>query len=281
MTERGARMVVEAVDVSSSRARVLDGTVRAGERARLTGYRYPVLPLRVNIAGIDTEGASALRLALNGVEGVEVIEQELAFGHLLVRRRANELRVVGADGFVRHEGIAVGAAGAADLATRLRLEAAAKWLADMENPAQPFGVTLRLEDGKTSFGIGETVSFHATSERDGYLTLVDLGTDGKVVMLFPNAHQPATRIQAGETLSFPTPESGFELQIFPPAGRGTVRVFVTPTPLDVPMEGEYPEGDERFARTIGEAVTRAAGSADGAVRLDTWATASLVYDIRK
>ncbi|MDP2957801.1 MAG: DUF4384 domain-containing protein, partial [Longimicrobiales bacterium] len=118
-----------------------------------------------------------------------------------------------------------------------------------------------------------------TSERAGYLTLVDLGTDGKVVMLFPNAHQPAMKIEAGQTLSFPSEEMGFELQIFPPVGRGMVRAFVTPEPLDVPMEGEYPEGDERFAAAIAAAVMRAAGAVDGAVRLDSWATASLVYDI--
>jgi hypothetical protein len=72
---------------------------------------------------------------------------------------------------------------------------------------------------------------------------------------------------------------GFELQIFPPVGRGMVRAFVTPEPLDVPMDGEYPEGDERFAAAIAAAVMKAAGSVDGAVRLDSWSTASLVYDI--
>jgi hypothetical protein len=184
---------------------------------------------------------------------------------------------VGSDGFVRHEGLSPGDGEA--LAGMLRQEAAAKRLADMENPAQPFGVQVSLEGDKTSFGIGEKVSFHATSDRDGYLTLVDLGTDGKVVMLFPNEHQPAMKIEAGETLSFPTDDMDFELQIFPPAGRGMVRAFVTPEPLDVPMTGEYPEGDERFAQTIAEAVAQAAGSVEGAVRLDTWATASLVYDI--
>ena len=123
------------------------------------------------------------------------------------------------------------------------------------------------------------MSFHATSEQAGYLTLVDLGQDGKVVMLFPNAHQPAMKIEAGQTLSFPSEEMGFELQIFPPVGRGMVRAFVTPEPLDLPVEGEYTEGDERFAAAIAAAVMRAAGAMGGAVRLDSWATASLVYDI--
>jgi hypothetical protein len=278
-TDGGAHVRVESADQATATARVVSGKAKVGERARLVGYRFASEPLRVNVAGIDTESAQALAQALDGVRDVVLVEQEDAFSHLVARRRGDEIRLVGADGFVRHEGISLGRTGAAEMAGRLRQEAAAKRLADMENPAQEFGVTLSMEAGKTSFGIGETVSFHATAERDGYLTLVDLGTDGKVVMLFPNAHQPAMKISAGQTLSFPSEEMGFELQIFPPAGRGLVRAFVTPEPLDVPMEGEYPEGDERFAAAIAAAVQRAAGLMEGAVRLDSWSTASLVYDI--
>lgn len=278
-TDGGARMVISHVGQNSSTADVLSGSVSEGERAVLAAYRYARMPLRVNVSGIDSESVAAINSALGGTTGVQIIEDENAFSHLLVRRRGEELRVVGADGFVRHEGFDLGDADAAALAAVLKQEAAAKYLADMDNPAQPFGVEIRLEGGKTSFGIGEKVSFHATADRDGYLTLVDLGTDGTVVMLFPNQYQPSVQIRAGETLSFPTEEMGFDLQIFPPAGRGMVRAFITPEPLDIPMTGEYTEGDETFAQAIADAVAAVAGSKEGAVQLDTWATASLVYDI--
>ena len=278
-TEGGARLTVEAVTQSTSMAKVTGGSTKVGEKARLVGYRFASEPLRVNVAGIDEESAAGLAQSLGDTKDVVLVQEEDGFSHLLLRRRGNELRVLGSDGFMRHEGLGAGRAGAAALAGKLRQEAAAKRLADMENPAQDFGVSIHLEGGKTDFGIGETVSFHATSERAGYLTLVDLGTDGKVVMLFPNAHQPSVKIEAGQTLSFPTEEMGFELQIFPPVGRGMVRAFVTPEPLDVPMDGEYPEGDERFAAAIAVAVMKAAGAVGGAVRLDSWSTASLVYDI--
>jgi len=278
-TEGGAMLEVESADLTTVSTRVVEGRPRQGERASMKGYRFASAPLRVNVAGIDTGSVDALTAALAGVAGVQLVNDADAFSDLIVRRRGNEVRVLGTDGFVRHDGMGLGPTGAIELAAKLRQEAAAKRLADMENPARPFGVHIQLEEGKTDFGIGETVSFHATSDRDGYLTLVDLGTDGKVVMLFPNAHQPAMRIRAGETLSFPTEEMGFELQVFPPVGRGMVRAFVTPEPLDLPLEGEYTEGDERFAAAVAEAVKRAAGAVGDAVRLDTWATASLVYDI--
>lgn len=278
-TDGGATLQVESSDANSLSTRVIEGKPKQGENAHLTGYRFATSPLRVNVAGIDAASVDALTTALGEAPGVQLVDDPEAFSHLIVRRRGNELRVLGADGFVRHDAIGVGATGGKELAAKFRQEAAAKQLADMENPAQPFGVRLSMEGGKTEFGIGETVSFHATSDRDGYLTLVDLGTDGKVVMLFPNAHQPAMRIRKGKTLSFPTEEMGFELQIFPPTGRGMVRAFVTPEPLQLALEGEYTEGDERFAAAVAAAVQQAAGTVGMAVRLDTWATASLVYDI--
>ncbi|MFQ5536468.1 MAG: caspase family protein [Gemmatimonadota bacterium] len=278
-TESGATLLVESVTQGASTARIASGNVAAGDRARLVGYRYAITPLLVNVAGVDTRTAQALAQDLGGTHAIRLVEEPDAFSHLLLRRRGGFLRVVGSDGFVRHDSLPATDEGARKVAAYLRQEAAAKRLADMENPAQPFGVTIEMEGGKTSFGIGEKVSFHATSQQDGYLTLVDLGTDGKVVMLFPNEHQPATPIRAGETLSFPTDDMDFELQIFPPAGRGMVRAFVTPRPLDIEITGEYPEGDERFAETIAQAVMQAAGTVEGAVRLDTWGTASLVYDI--
>lgn len=280
-TPGGAHLVVESVSQESSTARVASGSVRAGDPAHLVGYRYTTSPLLVNIAGIDTQSANALEQNLHDAPGVRLVKQEDAFSHLIVSRRGTELRVVGSDGFLRHDSIPSGVDGATTLAGLLRLEAAAKGLGDMDNPAQPFGVQVSMEGGKTSFGLGENVSFHATSDRDGYLTIVDLGTDGTVTMLLPNQYTPPMKVRAGQSVSFPTASSDVNLQIQPPPGRGLVRAFVTPEPLDItiPQGSDYADGDERFAKAIADAVKKAAGMVDGAVRLDTWATASLVYDI--
>jgi Caspase domain/Domain of unknown function (DUF4384) len=280
-TPGGAHLVVDSVAQESSTAKVASGSVKAGERARLVGYRYTVAPLLVNISGIDTGSANALKQALKGNASVRLVDQEDAYSQLLVRRRGTILRVIGADGFLRHDSIPSGAAGAKSLASILRQEAAAKGLGEMDNPAPPFGVQISTASGKASFGLGENVVFKATADRDGYLTLVDLGTDGTVTMLLPNQYTPPMKVTAGQTITFPTPNSQVELEMLPPTGRGLVRAFVTPEPLGItiPSGKDFAEGDESFARQIGEAVKKAAGQVDGAVRLDNWATASLVYQI--
>ncbi|MBW3534784.1 MAG: caspase family protein [Gemmatimonadetes bacterium] len=281
-TGGGARLVVEDVERDRATARVSGGAVVAGDRATLTGYRYPENTLRVGVAGVDSETAAALGRALSGSEGVVLVEGEDAYADLFVRRRGSEVRLVGLDGFTRRTFLA-GDVDAPAMAAALKGEAAAQRLTRMDNLGQAFDVRVWMEGGGSSLGLGESIRIHVSSEREGYLTLVDLGTNDQVTVLFPNAFHRDNRIRAGRAVAFPTDAMGFEIIAQEPAGRGMVRAFVTPEPLDLPVDAEgFVSGDLPLASRVAEAVRRAAGSVSGspgAIRLDTWGTASLVYDI--
>jgi hypothetical protein len=188
--------------------------------------------------------------------------------------------VVGSDGFARHEEMGVDAAGISALAAALRKEAASKYLADMDNPAQSFGVHLELLGGKTSFGLGEELNFSVESERDGYLTLLDLGTDGTVTVLLPNEDYASMPVRANRRLTYPE-EAGVFFQAQAPAGSGLVRAFVTAEPLEIDIPDGEPAamGGQELAQDVAAELTRVVGQIGGAVRLDSWGTASIVYDI--
>lgn len=278
-TEGGARLVVSTVGQRSTTTRVVSGSVDEGDRARLVSFVYGSSPLLVNVAAVETRLAEALAGELADAPAIRLIEDETDFSHLIVRRRGDELRVIGSDGFPRHEEIGVEPSDMARLADILRKESAAKTLGDMDNPAQSFGFEVRLSGSKTSFGIGEELSFEIESDRDGYVTLVDLGTDGTVAVLIPNADDPSMRIRAGRTLRYPGGDLAF--QALPPAGGGMVRAFLTEEPIaiDIPRGAVYASGGADFAEEITEAIKRAAGQEGEAVRLDRWGTASIVYEI--
>jgi hypothetical protein len=280
-TASGARLIVESVGQRTTDARVASGTVRQGDEARLRAHRYAESPLLVSVAGIDSRLIESLHPELANATGVLPVDREDAFAHLIVRRGGDELRVVGSDGFVRHTGIGVDAAGISRLASVLRKEAASKRLADMDNPAQGFGVRLELLDAKTAFGIGEEIAFTVQSERDGFLTLVDMGTNGTVAVLLPNAETRSVPVTAGRTLTYPDPGGALSFAALEPTGTGLVRAFVTERPLDItiPAGEDYAFGGEELAQRIGAALTAAAGQLEGAVLLDTWGTASVVYEI--
>jgi hypothetical protein len=277
-TDSGALLLVSSVGQRSTTAEVVSGSASEGDQARLMAHVYGDSPLLVNVAAIDTRLAEALQAALTDAPSIRLVEDENSFSHLIVRRRGEELRVIGSDGFARHEGIDPTAEAMEELAVSLRKESAAKSLGDMDNPAQSFGLDLELLGDKTSFGLGEDISFSIESDRDGYITLVDLGTDGTVAMLLPNEEDPSMRIRAGQRLEYPGDELAFQAR--PPAGGGMVRVFLTAEPLDIEIEAGklYASGGEEFAKEITEALKRAAGVVDGAVRLETWGTASVVYE---
>ena len=276
----GARLIAESVTQRTTLARIVSGRVAEGDYARLTAYRFETSPLLVNVAAIDTRLAEALEAALGATPSIGLVEAEASFSHLIVRRRGDELRVVGADGFVRHDAVPATTEAMADLATLLRKEAAAKNLGDMENPAQGFGFGVRLLGGKTAFGLGEEISFSVESDRDGYLTLVDIGTDGTVSMLLPNSESGTVRLRAGVTVTYPEGDVYFEAQ--PPVGTGMVRAFLTaePLPIDIPAGELYRMGGEDFAAEVAGALIAAVGTDEGAVSLDSWGTASVVYEIQ-
>ncbi|MCH1570982.1 MAG: caspase family protein [Longimicrobiales bacterium] len=279
-SETGARMVVSSVSQRATSVDVISGSVSEGDQARLVSYVYAASPLLVNVAAVETGLSDALTSAIGATNSIRLVQRDDSFSHLIVRRRGDELRVIGSDGFARHEGIAATDAAMTDLATILLKESAAKTLGDMENPAQTFGFDVQLLGDKTSFGLGEEIAFFIESDRDGYLTLVDLGTDGTVAMLLPNADDPSMMIRAGERLEYPGDDLVFQAQ--EPAGGGMVRAFITSEPLDIEMASAsdvYRFGGAEFAAEITEALKRVAGLDGGAVRLNSWGTASVVYEI--
>lgn len=281
-TDGGARMIADSVTPDRVYASILEGGVTEGEDARMTGYRFPLNPLMVGLGSAGSATADALRTELADIESIKLVDNPEAFSDLLLRRRGDAVRIVGMDGFVR-DSVPAGREGIEQIVTILKREAAAKRLGDMDNIAQAFKVSVWFAGDRTSFGIGESVQFHAESEREGYLTLVDLGTDGTVVVLFPNGEDRDNHVKAGERISFPV-ES--EIQVLPPAGRGMARAFLTPEPLDIPLalDGDFAFGDVLLADLIATAVRKAAGAVDGApdaVRLDSWGSATLIYEIRR
>jgi len=282
-TEDGAQLLVEAVYPDKTRVMIVEGRVSEGSRAQLVGFRFPKATLQVGIGGMDSETSTALSTALNGSPGIALVEGTRDFSHLLIRRQGGELKVFGMDGALRHT-FEAGSESVQELATALKMEAAAKQLADMDNPAPDFGLKVWMADGRTSFGIGDAVTFHASAQHDGYLTLVDLGTDGTVTVLFPNPFDRDNRVSAGQEVTFPSANMESEIRVLPPSGRGMVRAFLTEAPLELPENDDFISGDILLADLIANAVKDAAGDlphAPRAVRLSGWASASLVYYIRQ
>ena len=99
------------------------------------------------------------------------------------------------------------------------------------SPAAPAPAQFKLWTDKTSHKIGETLKVFFQSNRDGYATLVNVGSSGKITILYPNAYTPDHAVKAGQTYAIPRPEDFYELSLGGPEGVELVYALFTTAPV--------------------------------------------------
>lgn len=101
----------------------------------------------------------------------------------------------------------------------------------IRNTARPFKIELWTEEGKSAYAVGEKVNFLFKSEKDCYITLIDIGTSGKVTKLFPNKWHESNKVESGKTYRIPPVDSGFVFKVEGPDGMEFVKAIATLDPI--------------------------------------------------
>lgn len=89
-----------------------------------------------------------------------------------------------------------------------------------------------------AYAAGDAVTLFVKPDQDAYITVLDVGTSGRVSVLFPNAAQPDSRVEAHRTLRIGDAFGGYRLRVHGPAGREVVKVIATEKPLDLITFGD-------------------------------------------
>ncbi len=92
---------------------------------------------------------------------------------------------------------------------------------------------IKLWTDRQEYSPGDTIAFNFRSDRDCYLTLINIATSGNITILFPNRYHPHNFIRAGVTYRVPDADYGFEFNVTGP--RGTDRVKAIATLQDQPI----------------------------------------------
>jgi hypothetical protein len=165
-------------------------------------------------------------------------------------------------------------------------------LAEMENPRPAFEVELWADRPVgQGYRIGEIATLHFRTSRDCHVTLLDVGTDGSVTVLFPNRFHVNNRVRAGQTYDIPSPAMGFRIRVHGPPGTEVVKAIATEQPLDLThlslkaVEAAFPriEPVDEYAEELPEMIA-AEQEAEGvgqAVPLASWASAAWVAEVRE
>lgn len=80
-----------------------------------------------------------------------------------------------------------------------------------------------------TYAFGEKLVLSVKTNRDAYLTIVDVGTSGRVHIIFPNRYQTHNFIRAGEVLQVPGSHAPFDFQVSGPAGTELIKVIASPS----------------------------------------------------
>lgn len=96
------------------------------------------------------------------------------------------------------------------------------------NPAQPYSSSIWAD--KSQYNIGDNLKVNYRVDKDAYVYVFDIDTQGNVILLFPNIYTNNNYARAGATYTLPD-NSNYKLSVAGPNGVDTLVMFAVPTAL--------------------------------------------------
>lgn len=124
----------------------------------------------------------------------------------------------------------------------------------------------------TAYHIGDRIKVLFRANRDCYLTLLNLGTSGKLTILFPNALYRDNSISANRVYEIPTKEYGFDYELQGPVGVEKLKVIATLEKIDL-VESQFAMNGSLFLTKSQTAASRDIAVIKKnvkAIQLDKW-----------
>ncbi len=120
--------------------------------------------------------------------------------------------------------------------------------------SSPFKVDVWTD--KEVYEIGDSMTFFYRADRDVYVTLIDVGTGGRMQVVFPNKFSSDHHIAGGRVYRIPEENAGFTIYVQGPPGVERIKVIATESPFSILGEGPersvhiFPQLDIRRAQEI-------------------------------
>lgn len=114
-------------------------------------------------------------------------------------------------------------------------------IAAIENENPEFSIELKVENQKENYKVDEELAIVFKANKDCYLTLLNVATDGQVYKIFPNEFQKENFVKAGEEYRVPSKDAKFRLKIKSPSGTDVVKAIATLGNVPVVNEESFKE----------------------------------------
>jgi len=141
-----------------------------------------------------------------------------------------------------------------------------KQLAHISNPNPAFKVKISTPGDLRDFKIGQRVVYNVFLERDCYLYMLNLDSQGNFQVIFPNQYYETSFFRAG-TRQIPDQDMKryFNFELCGTGGEETVKIIATNSPLDL-QALSLTRFQEMFPKSPGKGGSSGCGGLPGAPR---------------
>lgn len=94
-------------------------------------------------------------------------------------------------------------------------------------PQTDLKVTAWVDHHDNTYQFGEEVVLSVKTNQDAYITLLDIGTSGKVHIIFPNKYQTDNFLKAGQVVQVPSKNAPFSIKVSAPVGKEVIKIIAT------------------------------------------------------
>jgi len=96
---------------------------------------------------------------------------------------------------------------------------------------------------QNQYRVGDKIIIAFRASQDCYLTLLNIGSSGKLLILFPNALHQDNFIRANQVYRIPDADYGFEYQLQGPSGIETLKAIATEKSVELVESNFSADGD--------------------------------------
>ena len=132
-------------------------------------------------------------------------------------------------------------------ASLIRASYVLKALARIENPKPAFQINVTLDKGDLGkYQIGDAVEISMQPSRDCYVYVLDIGSSGKINLLFPSEFEPDNFLRKGQQYTIPSTDE-YAIELGGPPGEERVKVIATTQ--KIPLDKLNPENMDSPIKT--------------------------------
>jgi len=292
------------VDAVASEATIVSGgMIASASRAVEREHRYGNSRMRVFLESSDSSPLQSIRNALQPLNYIEIVDKPWMC-NMQVRQAGGRIQTLGADSTTLSPPVAINDPAVVDRVVG-QVKSWAKWfnVLSIRNPQSEINLQFTLKGSQTrdpmahvgepDMGVREGETIDATiqnnSERDVYIAIIDLSSDGSIAVVYPAEQGAKEVLKPG--LSFHR-----SFKTFVPKGRSSVtdvlKVFASYKPIDLsPLtQGQIRSAPEQSGDLdpLQELLMDSAGVSRGVspllskpVDLGTWTTTQRVLVVKR